>query len=260
MSPSLRTSGPATRTPPPLRRGHDLLQRRLRDAAALGDHDDVVGGLRDLGQHVAGDEHRAALGRRAGAGSRAASGCPAGPGRWRARRARAPSGRRAARPRGRAAGACRASSRPRAGRPRPLSATSSSSSSTRASPIPAAVASVRRWLRPLRPGWSIPPSSTAPTVRAGSSSVANGCPCTVRRAGRRAHEPEQHPQRGRLAGAVGAQEADDAPLVHREREVVDGRDGPEVLGQARHLDRMCHRYKEPSVIGAGMAQLSRIRP
>ena len=37
-------------------------QRRLRDRAAAVDDDDVVGGLRDLGQHVAGDEHRAALG------------------------------------------------------------------------------------------------------------------------------------------------------------------------------------------------------
>ena len=45
----------------PPRRGHDLCHRRLRDAAALGDHDHVVGGLAHLGQHVAGDEHRAAL-------------------------------------------------------------------------------------------------------------------------------------------------------------------------------------------------------
>ena len=42
--------------------GHDLRQRRLRDRAAAVDDHDVVGGLRDLGQHVAGDEDRAAFG------------------------------------------------------------------------------------------------------------------------------------------------------------------------------------------------------
>ena len=36
--------------------------------------------------------------------------------------------------------------------------------------MPAALASARRWLRPERPGWSMPPSSTAPTVCTGSSS------------------------------------------------------------------------------------------
>src|SRR5215218_356775 len=55
-------------------------------------------------------------------------------------------------------------------RPSVLSSTSCSSSSTRASPIPAPRASVRRWLRPLRPGCSIPPSSSAPTVPIGFSS------------------------------------------------------------------------------------------
>src|SRR3954466_6033788 len=41
--------------------GHDLLQRALRDRLAAGDHHDVVGRLADLGEHVAGDEDRAAL-------------------------------------------------------------------------------------------------------------------------------------------------------------------------------------------------------
>ena len=54
------------------------------------------------------------------------------------------------------------------------SSTSSSSSSTRARGSPAARASVRRWLRPLRPGCSMPPSSTAPTVPIGSDSSRVG--------------------------------------------------------------------------------------
>jgi hypothetical protein len=39
---------------------------------------------------------------------------------------------------------------------------------------------------------------------------------------RRAHEAQQRAQRGGLAGAVGAEEADDAPGGDREGEVVDG--------------------------------------
>src|SRR3954452_7103256 len=42
--------------------GHELVERRLADRAAAVDDDDVVGGLGDLGEHVAGDEHGAALG------------------------------------------------------------------------------------------------------------------------------------------------------------------------------------------------------
>ena len=42
--------------------GGELGQRGLGDRAPARDHDDLVGGLGDLGQHVAGDEHGAALG------------------------------------------------------------------------------------------------------------------------------------------------------------------------------------------------------
>ena len=63
------------------------------------------------------------------------------------------------------------------------------------------------------------------------------------RAGRGVHEPEQHPQRGRLPGAVRAQEADDPALVDGERQIVDGDDLAEVLGQSGDLDRVAHsRY------------------
>ena len=39
-----------------------------------------------------------------------------------------------------------------------------------ASGRPAAVATIRRWLRALRPGWKLEASSTAPTWRTGSAS------------------------------------------------------------------------------------------
>ena len=82
----------------------------LRDDAAVADHDEVVGDDLDLVQQVRGQQHRAAaVGVARGAG-RASSGCRPGRGRWPARRGSAPPGRRSARSRCRAAGACRASS------------------------------------------------------------------------------------------------------------------------------------------------------
>ena len=118
------------------------------DEPAAVDDDDVVDGLRDLGEHVARDEHRAALGGHRRAGSRAASGCPAGRGRWRARRGRAPAGRRAASRRARAAGACRASTCPRAGRRRRRAPRAAAPRRRAMRGSPAIAASARRWLRP----------------------------------------------------------------------------------------------------------------
>ncbi len=57
-----------------------------------------------------------------------------------------------------------------------------------------------------------------------------------RRAGAGADEAEQHPQRRRLARAVGAEEAGDAAGLDVEVEVVDRREGPEALRQTPHLD------------------------
>jgi hypothetical protein len=57
-----------------------------------------------------------------------------------------------------------------------------------------------------------------------------------RRAGGRPGEAEDAAQRGRLAGAVGAQEAGDPARMDRDREVVDGDPGAELLGQAVDLD------------------------
>ena len=67
---------------------------------------------------------------------------------------------------------------------RPTGPTSSSTSSTRSSAMPEAAASTRRWFRPVRSGWKLCVSSTAPTVRAGSSRLAVRHAQHRRRAGR----------------------------------------------------------------------------
>ena len=52
-----------------------------------------------------------------------------------------------------------------------------------------------------------------------------------RPAGRRGHQPQQHPQRRRLARAVGAEQADHPPRLDLEADVIDSADPPEVLRQ-----------------------------
>ena len=56
------------------------------------------------------------------------------------------------------------------------------------------------------------------------------------RAGGRGDQAEEHPQGGRLAGAVGAEEAHDRPGVDLEVELVDGEHVAEALGEALDAD------------------------
>ena len=70
-------SGEVTRTVGSARRGQ-LGQRRGVHEAAAGDDDDVVDRLLDLGQHVAGHQHGAALGGEVPQERRAASAMPSG--------------------------------------------------------------------------------------------------------------------------------------------------------------------------------------
>ncbi len=57
------------------------------------------------------------------------------------------------------------------------------------------------------------------------------------RAGRRAHEVEDHAQRGRLAGTIGAEDAGDGAFLDGEAHVVDGEDLlAEALGEVIGLD------------------------
>ena len=55
----------------------------------------------------------------------------------------------------------------------------SNTSATLASGNPAAAASTRRWFRPVRSGWKLWTSSTAPTARVGWARLAYGRPSTV---------------------------------------------------------------------------------
>src|SRR4051794_13440657 len=81
---------------------------------------------------------------------------------------------------------------------------------------------------------------------------------------RRAHEPEQRPQRGGLARAVGAEEAGDAAGLDVEVEVLDGRDAAVLLGETADFDG-CHsratlRCAAPDVIGPTARPRSSERP
>ena len=64
----------------------------------------------------------------------------------------------------------------------------------------------------------------------------------------RLHQPAQHPDRGRLAAAVGAEKAADLARRHREREAVDDLARPITLVQVAHID---HQFA--SVIGVPAA-------
>ena len=108
--------------------------------------------------------------------------------------------------------------------------------------MPAAAASTRRWLRPLRPGWKAVASSAAPTVRSGSVIATGGPPSTRASPCARPQQAEQDPHRRRLAGAVGPEEAGHPPGLDREGEVVDGDGLAVALGQIADLE-LGHRER-----------------
>ena len=147
-----------------------------------------------------------------------------GRGRWWARPGRAAPGRRGARRRCPGAASSRTSTR----RTGPSRAPSSPTSVEHLRDAARVVAAERRPARggsrtPVRPGQNAGVSISAPTrprYAAGSSRLA---PSTVAAAGRRAHEPEQHRHRRRLAGAVRADEARDDTGRNLDAERVDGR-------------------------------------
>ena len=209
----------------------ELAQRRLGDQPPVVDDHHPVDRLRDLGEVVARDEHGPALRREGRAGSRAASARPRDRARWRARRGSGARGRRAGRRRAPVAGACPASSPPRGDRRRRVSSTSASTSATRPGGTPAARASTRRWSRPVRPGWRSAASSTAPTRRAGRSSSANGRPNTspARWWARRA--PAACAAWWSCPAPFGPRKPVTVPGLELERQVVDGRELAEALGQ-----------------------------
>ena len=91
--------------------GGELRDGTLGEQLTLADDEHAVDRLLDLGPHMARHQHGAAIRERMPAGSRAgAASCHEDRGRWPARRAEAPRGRRAARRPGRDAASCRWSS------------------------------------------------------------------------------------------------------------------------------------------------------
>ena len=223
--------------------GGQLLERRLDDELAAVDDQHLIDGLRDLREHVAGDQHRPLAG---GEGAEEvaqpahALGIEAVGGLVEDQQLGLAEQRRrepeplphpervpldatvrgaveldqAAAPRRRASRAART-----------------------------ARLSVRRWSRPERPGWKSVASSTAPTRSAGSSSVGVGRPKTSALPLRRRGESEQHPQRRRLAGAVRAEKAGDRARPRARTTGRRPRGRSEPLRQGLRLDNRRHGYQ-----------------
>ena len=188
-----------------------------------------VAQLLDLGEQVAGQEDRGA-GRVAGrAAARGSRGCPAGRGRWSARRA----------PAAVAAGSS-AWARPRRWRMpsvyaahRPLVDTAEPDLVERvvdaSGPAGAPTAGPSASMQPAgwraRTGVGTPPAprpARRPAAARRAPRVGIGRPSTSIVPARGEHQPEQHPHRRRLAGAVGAEEAVDVALANVEVDAVDG--------------------------------------
>jgi hypothetical protein len=62
----------------------------------------------------------------------------------------------------------------------------------------------------------------------------------------RLQHPRQHLDRRRLAGAVGAEKAEDDSRLHRERDVVDGGKSVEALDQIADLDDRGRHFTDDS--------------
>ena len=138
------------------------------DEPALVDDDDVVDEVLHLGEEVAGDEHGVAPCGSSPEQVAQIVDALAGRGRWRVRRAPARPGRRAAPRRARAAASCPASRcRPGGGRVRCRGRPRRGPRRRGRSGDRMPAATMRRWLRPDRPGWKALGSSMTPTVLAG---------------------------------------------------------------------------------------------
>ena len=209
-----------TRTAPPTR-AVSCVERRLDHEPAAVDDQDLVDGLRDLGQDVARDEHGAPAGReRAQEVAQPAHALGVEPVRRLVEHEQlrlAEQRRREPEPLAHAERV--ALDAPSRGAVELDEAAAPRRPASRAARRRGA--SVSRWLRPERPGWKSVASSTAPTRSAGCSSSRVGLAEHERPPARRRREPEQHPQRRRLAGPVRAEEAGDRARLERERELVD---------------------------------------
>ena len=197
--------------------GDQLAERALVDDAA-GAHDrDAVAQLLDLGHQVRGEQHGDPLvGEPADERAHVAH-ARRDRARSSARRAAAAAGRAAARPRSRAAGACRASSR------RPCPSRGPRGRRCRARRRCARRRRRRRAPRPARGSCArsgtgrsaAPRRSPATPSSARAPSTRGSRPNSCARALVGPDQPEQHPQRRRLPGAVGPEVAVDVAGARR---------------------------------------------
>src|ERR1700682_3179918 len=72
-------------------------------------------------------------------------------------------------------------------------------------------------------------------------------PVDKRSPGRRRDQAAQHPERGRLAGAVGAEESKDLAAAHLEAHAIHRADDAEALDELPGLDRNHHRQVTSAV-------------
>ena len=244
--------------------GGELGQRRLRDQLAVADHDQLVGGLVDLGEDVAGDEHGAALGGlrsqqvaqpahplRVESVGRLVEDQDAGIAEQRRRQRQA------------LAHAQRVA----------LDATVGGAASARPSPAPRRPASAGCRPPPRAPaggcarcgrGGRRSPPAPRRSCAAARAIAVGGSPLDQRLAAARPQQAEQRPHRRRLAGAVGAEEAGHAAGLDREGEVVDGHGLAVALGQISNLELGHRRHRICSggaarSDGAGRRRRRRVR-
>ena len=219
----------------------------------------------DLAEQVARQEHRRALAapaRRAASGSR---GCPAGRGRWWARRASSRRGwriRAAARP-----SRWRMPSRVRLHRS-PVDAAEADPLERVGDAAPAGGRDCRRARRRRRAagsgartasGRSPAPRPARPTSARMSWALPGiGRPSSSTRPAVGAHQAEEHPDGGRLARPVRPEEAEHVALVDLEVDVVDHRQAPVALGEAFGAHDRGHGLLARS--GRGWRRCGRARP
>ena len=231
-----------------------VADRALRHAAAVGDDDDVVDGLRDLREQVARDEDRLAL---AGQVPQEAPQPADAFGVQAVRRLVEDDRLGVAEQRGCEAETLththRVPAGPLAGRRRDADqlehlvdpAIRDPRGGRHHSQVVAATAA----------GVEVRRLEGGPDLEQGGRDVVVGHAADRGGAGGRPDQAEQHPQRGGLAGPVGAEEAGDASGLDREVEVLDGGEVAEALGEAVYLDararrrRRCHEDAPRDVMG-----------
>ena len=211
--------------------------RTLRDQPAVVHHPDVAAHLlrpRPTGDWRPARWPRRRPGRRSGAEPR---GCPAGRARWSARRGRADPEASTTHSRSPAAAACPRSTPGTVCRPRPASPPGRARRRSGAGRCADRRSGQRH---PAGPDWRVrrgrggrPAPRPAPRPDAERPGISDGDPGAEQRdlTGRRRDEPQQHPDGGGLAGAVGTEEAVDRAVRHGQGDIVHRELGAESLAQ-----------------------------